>query len=413
MGIYVLKYNPTLTSGERLMTQLRQQSIVQVVQYNHVLQWRSSPDDPKFPTWRWNLDTVGATRAWEYTTGGLSPNGDTIVAGLIDSGCDFDHEDLRDNLWYNYSEIPGNGQDDDQNGYIDDFKGWKVDTDTNEHQINTHGTSVASIIGARGDNGLGMTGINWAVKLMLLSGEEGQLVTEANMIEAYSYMLDMRRRYNQSNGTEGAFVVCTNASLGLNYANPDNFPIWCAIYDSLGSEGILNVAATANLPIDVDIEGDMPTGCASDYLISVTRTTETDQLHSSAAYGLQSIDLGAPGAVYAARPNNTYNVFGGTSGSAPHVSGAIALLYSYPNERWGEAIKENPSEAALLIKNLFAQFLSTKLPIWMGKNHYRRAFGYGHCNGIISRLLRLTRYYRNYSAFIPIRQMKPSLHNVR
>src|SRR5262249_49534599 len=162
-------------------------------------------------------------------------------------------------------------------------------------------------------------GVNWNVQLMPLKG----VGTEDQTVEAYTYVLEMRKKYNDSNGASGAFVVATNSSFGVNYGQPSDYPLWCAMYDSLGKYGILNAAATTNSNVDVDVVGDIPTACPSEYLITVTNTTAADELYP-AGYGVLTIDLGAPGAsIYTTTPNNGYSTATGTSPATPHVAGAI------------------------------------------------------------------------------------------
>ena len=168
-------------------------------------------------------------------------------------------------------KLPDNGIDDDNNGYVDDYNGFDSaadDGDPNAEPFNAHGTPVAGIIGAVGDNELGVTGVNWDVKIMTV--RNAFLDSESEVLQAYLYVLDQRRRYDASGGTEGAYVVATNASWGRAYGDVADSPIWCGLYDDLGEAGILNVGATANANIDVDAVGDLPTNCPSDYLIGVT-----------------------------------------------------------------------------------------------------------------------------------------------
>ena len=199
--------------------------------------------------------------AWDnYTTGGTSALGDEIVIAIIDDGFDLDHEDL--NFWQNDNEIP-NGVDDDNNGYIDDFEGWNAYNQTGNIPADDHGTHVSGIAAALGNNGKGISGVNWNTQVMPIAGSSDN---EAIVIEAYSYVLEMCARYNETNGQEGAFVVVTNASFGVNQGDPDDFPIWCGLYDELGSEGILNCAATANHNWNIDQVGDVPTACTSNFL---------------------------------------------------------------------------------------------------------------------------------------------------
>ena len=116
-------------------------------------------------------------------------------------------------------------------------------------------------------------------------------------MEAYGYALDQRAIYDSSGGLSGAFVVATNSSFGVNNADcsSGDYSLWNDMYDALGQYGILSCGATMNINSNVDVTGDVPTGCESDYMISVTNTTRNDAKNSGAAYGLTTIDLGAPG----------------------------------------------------------------------------------------------------------------------
>jgi subtilisin family serine protease len=191
---------------------------------------------------------------------------------------------------------------------------------------------------------------------MLLSLPENLPITEANVLVAYAYLWQQRRLYNQTGGQQGAYLVASNGSFGIDRGRAADYPLWCAMIDSLGQEGILTVASTANMPLNVEQMGDMPTTCPSPYLIAVTQTeVVSDALYPSSAYGAQSIDLAAPGAVYTTRLDSSYNVFGGTSGAAPHVAGAVGLLYALPNASWGQLQSQDPSAAALLVKAFLLQ----------------------------------------------------------
>jgi subtilisin family serine protease len=357
LNIHLLLSNTSAPLSELL----QQHPAVQFIQKNEIITWRNSPNDALYDT-QWALDTIKAAQAWQYTTGGLTAHGDSIVCAVIDGSFYVPHEDLKDNIWHNNAEIPNNQIDDDANGLIDDYTGWQLVFNTDKHDygnISNHGTSILGIIGAKGNNNIGTTGINWDIKLMLLSAQTANEITKiSNVIEGYSYALDMRRAYNQSNGQKGAFVVSTNSSWGIDFAWAENHPIWCTLYDSLGSVGILSVAATTNTDNDIDRYGDMPCSCGSEYLLAVSESSREDE--RKAGYGQKSIDLFAPAESKSTRWNDRYGDFGGTSGAAPHVTGAVALLYAYPNPNWATMIKESPQQAALLVKSILLNSVDKK-----------------------------------------------------
>lgn len=352
-NIYLLKFDSTKFDTKSVLTTFQNNPNVTKVQYNHVVSYRSViPNDPRFSQWQWNLDLLGLTDAWDFTKGGITAVGDSIVVAVIDGGCDIFHEDLSQNIYVNHNEIPEDNIDNDQNGYVDDYFGWQVVNGNDQHLPNSHGTSVSGIIGAVGDNAIGMTGMNWNVKLMIISADEQNLLLESNIIKAYRYVLDQKRLYRETNGQKGAFVVAVNLSAGVDFGKAADFPIWCSIYDSLGQEGILSSGAVMNDGINIDEKGDIPSVCSSPFHITVTNTTRYDALDLNSAFGSKHLDLGAPGAVYATRPNNTYNVFGGTSGAAPQVSAAVALLAAYPDSAWAKKLKDFPETTALEMKSL-------------------------------------------------------------
>lgn len=356
--IYLYSFNTENWSERQLISALKTNDLVAEAQINHIIKERLVPNDALY-TDQWQYDNTGQSGgtigadiniedAWEETTGGLTVDGDTIVVCVIDGGFELSHPDLAPNMWVNHAEIPGNGIDDDLNGYVDDYLGWNAYSSTdNITPNNSHGTPVAGIVGAKGNDGYGVAGVNWNVKIMGVSGGG----SEADALAAYTYPYIARKKYNETNGAEGAFVVATNASWGVDYGQAVDAPLWCAFYDSLGAVGILNAGATINGNVNVDVEGDLPTQCGSDYLISVTNMNHNDVKVTQAGYGTNSIDMGAFGAgTYTAASGNSHDSFGGTSGATPHVAGTIALLYSADCQSFIDNAKLNPAQAALQIK---------------------------------------------------------------
>ncbi len=356
-SIYTLRFDPGHIHEVELLRAVKALPAVQAAQFNYFLMGRNVPNDPFFSQ-QWPLLNIGqmnglpdadtdADLAWDIGTGGLSMQGDTIVLCIIDSGFDPFHPDLRPNFWHNFNEIPNNGLDDDGNGYTDDFNGWNVIDQSDDIQNigpdAWHGTPVMGVAAAAGNNGIGMAGVNWQLKVMPVI--HGNSIAE--VVQAYAYPYKMRKLYNTSAGQQGSLVVVTNASWGINYGQPTDAPLWCAIFDSLGQAGILNVAATANLDIDVDQAGDLPTSCPSEFLISVTATDQHDSKSSSAAFGTTHIDIGAPGReVFSTLEQQQYGFLSGTSLAAPYVSGSIALLYSAPCPSLLRQARSDPVSAA-------------------------------------------------------------------
>ena len=331
-GIHLFSYDDVAMGEEMLLRALNDLPFVEAAQLNHYVEERATPNDPQFGSQWHHIDAsdndIDSDLAWDITTGGSTANGDRIVVAVLEGGgSNYNHVDLIDNHWVNSEEIPGNGIDDDNNGFVDDYNGWNAASGNDAISAGGHGTSVSGMIGATGNNGNGGAGVNWDVDIMQI--QMGGL-TESNVIAAYNYPYTMRDLYNSSNGVRGAFVVATNASWGIDGANPANYPVWCAYYDDLGAAGILNCGATANNNVNIDVVGDMPTGCGSDYMVAVTATNDSD-VRTFSGYGATTIDLGAPGEnVFLPSGSTGYGGTSGTSFASPCVAGGIALVYSAP-----------------------------------------------------------------------------------
>lgn len=364
MAAYLLEFNEDI-HHQQFLQQLWRHPSVTLIQLNHYISDRNTtPDDPQLNQQWWHVNTgqnggtadadIDSDEAWDITTGGVTATGDTIVVCVVDDGGDLDHPDLMANNWVNYYEIPNNNIDDDGNGYVDDYLGWNPVDDNDDVDGGSHGVNVAGMIGAVGNNGTGVVGVNWNVKIMNMTyGSIGSVnnPNEANVIEAYTYPLVMRRLYEQTGGFKGAYVVATNSSWGLDNADPLDAPIWCAFYDTLGLSGILSAGATANNNVNIDNVGDLPTACSSEYMISVTATNNED-VRTFSGYGATTVDLGAPGEnVRTTSSNGTYQTTSGTSFASPATAGAIALVYSAPCASLAAISHSDPALAAQMVRD--------------------------------------------------------------
>jgi len=363
MNIYRFQFDES-PNADALLADIRSNPKVSLAQFNHYVERRCDEvNDPDY-TAQWHHNNTGQNGgtvdadidtdlAWGITTGGTTANGDEIVVCVIEGG-NLNHTDLQANAWKNLQEIPNNGIDDDNNGYVDDYLGWDVNTNSDGGFVlqGGHGTNVMGMIGATGGNGLAVIGANWNVKIMSVSGESvgTSQQNEASVIAAYTYPLIMRQRYNQTNGDSGAFVVATNASWGIDGGDADEVPLWNNTYDSLGFYGILNCGATANNNVNIDAVGDIPTALPSEYMVSVTATNSSD-VRTFSGFGATTVDLGAPGEnVVTTSGNNGITSTSGTSFASPLTAGVIALLYSAPCESFAEFVRNDPQGGADLVR---------------------------------------------------------------
>lgn len=315
---------------------------------NATLQIRNRPNDIRISQ-QYYLELINAFKAWEITTGGENYNNREIVIGVIDDGYFLDHEDLKENMYLNPDEIAGNGEDDDDNGYKDDINGWNTRTETHIHDIKSHGTNILGVLGARGNNQKGICGVNWNVKLLPVT--TGNLVSD--VVQGYQYLLDEKTAYNQSGGSQGSNIVVSSYSGGLNRAFAADFPIWCSMYEKMGAQGILNVAATTNDAVDIDVVGDMPGTCPSPYLIIVNSTNKADEMDAVTGYGKVNVDISAPGETVLTTDlvsKGSYKTESGTSLSTPMVASAAALLYSVKCASFYNTVADDPAGSALKVK---------------------------------------------------------------
>lgn len=361
MGLYLVK-SKSARSWSKAQDEFGHLDNVIYAQPDHFVTLRTTePKDKDFAK-QWSLKNtenrgadISATEAWDIGNGGKDLEGHDIVIAIVDGGMDLTHEDLSANLWKNAEEIPGNGIDDDGNGYIDDVHGWNAFDHSGNVTAERHGTHVAGIAGGVGNNERHIAGINWNVKLMPVMAASGKT---SIVLEGYGYVLKQKQLWLESRGKKGANIVVTNSSFGVDGAKCDSgeFAAWNDIYNEMGKAGILSAAATANANVDIDKEGDVPTGCSSQFLITVTNTDKKDMKYPRAGYGRTTIHLGAPGTeIYSTLPNNAAGSLTGTSMATPHVTGAVAFLHSVLSKELYDTVRTNPGTGALQIKALLLE----------------------------------------------------------
>jgi subtilisin family serine protease len=302
------------SQGERaedIVRRLRQDPAVEYAEPNYKRSVNVVvPNDPSYPS-QWGLERLMCPEAWEIATGDRS-----IVIGIADSGIDYQHVDLSNNLWRNPGEDwvngrPGqNGVDDDDDGYIDNYYGINTRTGSGDPSDDQgHGTHVAGIIGAEGNNSRGVSGVNWRISIMALKfiGQNG-FGTVADEIEAIEFA---RRR--------GVRVM------NLSFGSPDfSTPERDAI---AGAGGILFIAAAGNEGTDNDVLPSYPAGYDLPNVIAVANSVQTDSLAFSSNFGLQAVAVAAPGqSVLSTIPNNLYDTLSGSSMSTAFVSGLASLI---------------------------------------------------------------------------------------
>lgn len=332
-GIRVL-HVPSASSADEVIRQLEASGLVECAEPDYLVAASRAPNDPAYQDGRaWALNSVlttgtrssviDAPAAWSIVS--ESP---TVIVAVVDSGIRYTHEDLAGNMWTNPSEVAGNGLDDDHNGYVDDVYGLNTVANNGDPMDDVgHGTHVAGILGAVGNNGKGSAGVTWTVQLMALkfldSNGEGAISDAITCID-----------YARAHGAN-----LINASWGGSGLSRS---LQRAL-ERLRAAGILFVTAAGNDGMNRDTSADYPASFALDNVVVVAATDRSDRLASFSAYGSATVDLAAPGVdIFSAwhTADSAYATADGTSMAAPYVTGVFALLKArFPLKTYGELIQ--------------------------------------------------------------------------
>ena len=334
-GETVLLQMPTTASKDlyALAKEISRMPGVRYVEANNIYHLEEIiPDDPQFEK-LYGLKNVtaedspiskdiAATQAWEVSVGSKD-----VVVAVIDTGIDYNHPDIAPNYWTNPGETgldengndrSTNGIDDDGNGFVDDFRGWDFFNDDNDPlDGNSHGTHCAGTIGAKGNNGIGVVGVNWDVSLVGIKIFSDSGVTNTAAISA---------------GIDYAVTLGVDVTSNSWGGGPESEAIREAI-ERANDKGILFVAASGNSATDTDESPHYPSSYDIPNIIAVASTDRDDNLSVFSNYGRTTVDVAAPGSdIYSTTPNDTYGFKSGTSMATPHVAGIAALVKSvYPN----------------------------------------------------------------------------------
>ncbi len=262
----------------------------------------------------YDLERIGALEAWKHTKGS-----NTVVIATLDTGIDYTHPDLAANVWVNPDEIPGNRIDDDRNGFVDDIHGINIANNSGDPiDVTGHGTHVAGTIGAIPDNGIGIAGINWNVRIVSVRvSRESDGAFTGDLVRGLDYITALKKR--------GVNIVACNHSWGGAWPNR-------AISDAfarLAATGVINVCAAGNQRSDHQSNQFFPNEYNYPGMIRVAASEQFDHLASFSDFGGHTVDLAAPGQdIWSTLPGGAYAAWGGTSMATPHVTGALGLLFS-------------------------------------------------------------------------------------
>jgi subtilisin family serine protease len=297
------------TTGD-LRRRLLARGGVRYVEPDHILDKSATPDDPLFAAqYALQPGTAGisATQAWDQRTS-------CALVAVLDSGTQYDHPDLKPNIWHNSQEVKANGKDDDDNGYVDDYYGVNIEKGSGSGgDGDGHGTHVAGIIGGQGDNATGIAGACWKAKIMPIRfmNSSGRGST-SDAVEGLDYAIHEQAKV----------VNCSFGSSSKSSALDDAI-------QAAKEKGVLVVVAAGNDGDNIDSSPIYPASYTHGNIITVAATTSTGALASFSNYGAKAVDMAAPGdKIYSTYPTSDYRSLSGTSMAAPYVAASAAMLRS-------------------------------------------------------------------------------------
>jgi subtilisin family serine protease len=298
----------SLKAAQRRLSASAAVTYVEALQTLHID--AAIPNDPQFNS-LWGLSNpnnvdVDAPEAWTVARGNPS-----IIVAVVDSGIDLNHPDLAGAIWTNPNETAGNGIDDDGDGKVDDVYGWNFITNTSNVQDDDgHGTHVSGTIGAVGNNGAGIVGVAAGVTIMPLKfiGPDGSGSID-NAVQAIYYAVDHGARV--INASWGGSTYSPTLDSAIRYANAHN---------------VVFVTAAGNEAANNDVKKSYPASERLPNVLSVAAIDAMGRLAGYSNYGINTVDLAAPGVNIRSTVPGGYDTYSGTSMATPHVTGTIALL---------------------------------------------------------------------------------------